>query len=238
MSVVADRYLSRTASRELGLPIRILLVDQYPIVRAAVRKVVESQSRAIVVGEAANPAEASRIVRLAKPDLVLLELGLGQESGLDFLSEVRSFAQPVRAVILTSVVDPQCHQQAVELGALGIVSKSDKPEVLLTAIERVHNGEVWLGGHLISSVLTHLLSPEERRETAEAIKIKSLTPREQEMISLVCAGLKNKQIADELSISEVTVRHHLTSVFSKLDVGSRFELLIYAYKHCLSSRTH
>jgi DNA-binding NarL/FixJ family response regulator len=137
--------------------------------------------------------------------------------------------------VLTGSGDPELHRQAVHLGAIGVLSKDKPAEILIKAIERIHAGEAWLDRTMTATVLREM-SPRNRNrnQDPEEIKIASLTDREREVIKLVGEGLKNKQIAERLFISDVTVHHHLTSVYSKLEVADRLELLIYAYRHGLA----
>jgi DNA-binding NarL/FixJ family response regulator len=117
---------------------------------------------------------------------------------------------------------------------MGLVLKDKATEVLIKAIERVHAGEVWLDRSLTASVLSELSLAETRKSNPEADKVATLTGREREIVELVSQGLKNKQIAERLFISEATVRNHLTSILSKLDLSDRFELALYAYRHHLA----
>jgi DNA-binding NarL/FixJ family response regulator len=139
-----------------------------------------------------------------------------------------------RILILTGIDDAKLHQRAVQLGAIGLVLKNKAPEVLMKALEKMHGGEVWLDRVTMANVLAELANPNHGNDLSESARIAYLTRREHEIISLVAQGLKNKQIAARLYISEITVRHHLTSVFGKLEVADRFELIIYAFKHGLS----
>jgi DNA-binding NarL/FixJ family response regulator len=215
-------------------PIRILLVDDHAIVRAGLRMLIESQPRLLVVGEAASRAEALAAAGRDQPDIILLDLQLRDERGLDMLPELLAAASSARVVVLTGLLDPALHREAVRLGAMGVVLKGQASEVLSKAIERVHAGEVWLDPTLVANMLTELARGERRAAPSpEAAKIASLTAREHEVIRLIGEGLKNKQIADRLRISEATVSHHLTSIFNKLGVGSRFDLVIYAFRHNL-----
>ena len=193
---------------------------------------IDSWSGLQVVGEAANRSEALTIAAREQPDIVLLDLDLGGCSGLDFLPELLAAASQTRVLILTGVYDSELHRQAVRLGAKGLVLKEKTAEVLLKAIERVHAGEVWLGRSMIATVLDELNGT--KQTDAEKAKIAALTARECEVITLIGQGLRNKEIAQRLFISETTVRHHLTSVFDKLGVSERLELMIYAYRHSLA----
>ena len=138
-------------------------------------------------------------------------------------------------IVLTGMRDSEAHRRAVRLGAMGLVRKEQASAVLLQAIAKVHAGEVWLERTLVADVLGEMtrggpVCPVD----PEAVKIATLTSRECELITLVGEGLKNRQIACRLCIAEATVRHHLTSIFAKLDVVDRLELVLYAHRHGLS----
>jgi two-component system nitrate/nitrite response regulator NarL len=216
-------------------PIRILLIDDHVIVRAGLRMLIENHKGMVVVGEAGTRIDALAIAAREKPQVILLDLDMGNESGLDFLRELLDAAAGARVVMLTGVRDPEAHRRAVHLGAMGLVLKDKATEVLIKAIEKVHAGEVWLDRSLTASVLSEMSQAREiRRADPDARRISSLTDREREIVGLVCEGLKNKQIGDRLFISEATVRNHLTSILSKLELSDRFELALYAYRHHLA----
>jgi two-component system nitrate/nitrite response regulator NarL len=216
-------------------PIRILLIDDHVIVRAGLRMLIENHKGMVVVGEAGTRIDAIAIAGREKPQVILLDLDMGKESGLDFLRELLDAAAGARVVMLTGVRDPEAHRRAVHLGAMGLVLKDKATEVLIKAIEKVHAGEVWLDRSLTASVLSEMSQAREiRRADPDARRISSLTDREREIVGLVCEGLKNKQIGDRLFISEATVRNHLTSILSKLELSDRFELALYAYRHHLA----
>jgi two-component system nitrate/nitrite response regulator NarL len=117
-------------------------------------------------------------------------------------------------------------------GAMGVVLKEHAAEVLIKAINKVHQGEVWLDRSMMGTVLDEMTQAPEI--DPEGARIASLSDREREVIALIAEGLKNKQIAQRLFISETTVTHHLSSIFSKLDVSDRLELIIYAFRHGLA----
>jgi DNA-binding NarL/FixJ family response regulator len=216
-------------------PIRILLVDDHVIVRAGLRMLIENHRGMVVVGEAGTRNDALSIAAREKPTIILLDLDMGKESGLDFLRELLDGSPGARVVMLTGVRDPEAHRRAVHLGAMGLVLKDKAAEVLIKAIEKVHAGEVWLDRSLTASVLSEMSHAGQSRKTdPEAEKIRALTSREREIVGLVCEGLKNREIGDRLFISEATVRNHLTSILSKLELSDRFELALYAYRQHLA----
>ena len=216
--------------------IRILLVDDHAVVRAGLRMIIQSREVMTIVGEAGNRDDALALAASEHPEIILLDLDLGGDSGMALIADLIAAAGEARIIILTGLRDPEAHRQAVLLGAMGIVKKEKAAEVLITAIERVHAGEAWLDPSLMAGVLTEMTRSSRGRKTdPEKDKIAALTNREREVIALVGEGIKSKEIAGRLFISETTVRHHLTSIFDKLGVADRVELLIYAYRHGLAS---
>jgi two-component system nitrate/nitrite response regulator NarL len=212
-------------------PIRILLVDDHAVMRAGLGMLIQSQASMQVVGEAGNKAEAIALAAREQPDIILLDLILGRENAVDFVPELLSAAAETRVIVLTGMTNTEEHQRAVRLGAMGVLLKESSPQLLLKAIDRVHAGEVWLDRFLTASLIVELRgSAKPAKPQPEEDPIAKLTNREREVIALVGEGLKNKQIAGRLFISENTVRHHLASIFEKVKVSDRIELLILAYK--------
>jgi len=189
-----------------------------------------------LVGEAANRQDGLALAASEQPDIILLDLDLGDDSGIDIIPELLELSRDARIIILTGVRDPKVHHKAVLLGAMGLVSKEKAAEVLIRATERVHAGEAWLDPAIVAGVLSEV-SPAGRAKKADrdAEKIATLTRREREVVELVGQGMKSQEVADRLCISETTVRHHLTSIFDKLEVSDRVELLMFALRHGLAS---
>jgi DNA-binding NarL/FixJ family response regulator len=211
-------------------PIRIVLVDDHDVVRAGLRLVIESTPTMAVVGEAGNGADALATTVSSRPDLVLLDLDLGDENGLDLIPGLLSAAPRLQVLVLTGVRDPEIHRSAVLKGAMGLVLKSRAVSTLIKAIEKVHEGEIWFDRTLLADVLRERVLGTDESAAAETARIASLSVRERDVIRLVLTGMRNREIAQRLSISEATVRHHLTSIFSKLNVADRTELVIFAYR--------
>lgn len=234
-------YLSTLQDRSLGLspveikPIRVLIIDDHVVIRMALRMFLDSQPGVTVVGEASGPEDSLTIAIQEQPDIILLDLDLGDANGLDLLPQLQMAGPEAHVIVLTGVRDVEMHRRAVRLGAVGLVLKEKAAEVLLEAIAKVYAGEVWLDSLLVASVLSEMTRPRTSQPIdPEEIKIKALTAREREIIKLIGQGLKNQAIADCLCISEATVRHHLTSIYGKLAVGDRLELAIYAYRYGLA----
>jgi two-component system, NarL family, nitrate/nitrite response regulator NarL len=218
--------------------IRVLLVEDHAVVRAGLRLLIESRHGLVVVGEAATHADALALAAREQPHIILLDLDLGGEDGLDLLPNLRAAAGQARVLILTGMRDVNEHRNAIRQGAMGVVLKEQAPDVLLKAIEKVHAGEVWLDRTMLAYVLSEMAVGGARPVDTNAARIATLTQREREVIGLVGEGLKNKQISDRLSISETTVRHHLTSIFAKLRVESRLELVVFSHRHGLGKSHH
>jgi two-component system, NarL family, nitrate/nitrite response regulator NarL len=213
--------------------IRILIIDDHAVIRSGLRMLVEHDSNMSVVALAGNRIEALESASRERPDIIILDLLLGDDDGLAFLPQLCNASPSSHVLVLTGVQDPDSHRKAIRRGARGIVLKEHAAEVLLKAIKKVHAGEVWIERSMMGSVIEDFTKPSPA--DPEEAKIQTLTNRELEVITLVGEGLKNKQIADRLFISETTVTHHLSSVFSKLEVSDRLELIIYAFRHRLAS---
>jgi two-component system nitrate/nitrite response regulator NarL len=217
------------------LSIRILLIDDHAVMRLGLRTLIENQQGLKVVGEASGRPDALELAEREQPDIILLDLTLPGTDGVDLIPELQAVAKEARILVLTGVLDPEAHKRAIHLGAMGVVLKEKAPEVLIKAIEKVHEGEVWLDRAMVANVVGgRSRFRDGGKPDPEAFKIATLTEREREVIGLIGEGLRNRQIADRLFISEGTVRNHLTTVFSKLEVSDRFELLIYAYRHSIA----
>jgi two-component system nitrate/nitrite response regulator NarL len=215
--------------------LRVLLVDDHAVVRAGLRLLLENHAGYAVVGEAGSRAEALAQAAGTRPDVVLLDLDLGGDNALDFLKELQDAVGSARILILTGIRDPEMHRRAIRLGARGIVMKEHAAESLLKSIRKVHEGELWVDRALTAEILTEMVSAGGKpARDPNQDRIATLTVREREVTALVAQGLKNKEIADRLFVSDITVRHHLTSIFSKLDVQDRLALVLHAFRHGLA----
>lgn len=215
-------------------PIRIILLDSQTLFRTGLRYIIESEAGMQVVGEAESVSTGLEIISEQKPDIILFELNLLCMPDVEIVPTLVSASGGARLILVTGSSDQRAQQKAVEDGVAGVVSKTQSPETLLKAIEKVHAGEVWLERSLIATVLSRLsrgqVSP---KQGSDGDNLNHLSEREKEVVKLIGQGLKNKKISQELCISETTVRHHLTSIYSKLGVSDRLELLVYAHRHGL-----
>ena len=216
--------------------IRIMIVDDHAVIRTGLRMLIEQEQTMTVVAMAGSPAEAMALAESEKPDIIVLDLMLGEEDGLDFLPDLCKISPASRVLVLTGVQTPESHRTAIRRGAMGIVLKQQAAELLLKAIRKVQEGEVWIDRSMIGSVLNDVRSERLEQVNPVTAQIASLTPREREVVALVSEGLKNKAIGERLFISETTVTHHLSSIYSKLGVSDRLELVVFAFGNNLTKK--
>lgn len=215
-------------------PIRVLLVDDHRIMLWALERLIESEKpRMEAVGKATSVVEALDLAGKSRPDVILLDLNLSAENGGDAIPELIAKSK-AKVLMLTGLRDPSIHDDAVLAGARGVVGKKDAPEDILKAIEKVHQGELWLDRAATGRIFVELSRKGGSEETdPERQKIASLTARERQIIFTIAGdpGAIANTIAEKLFISTHTLRNHLTSIYEKLRVANRLELYVYANKH-------
>ena len=211
-------------------PIRILFVDDHPIFRHGVRKLLELEPDFALVGEASAGQEAVQKAAALRPDVVLLDVAMPKLGGLEALPELCTASPTTRVLLLTASIGHIDLLRALQIGARGVLLKEAAARLLPRAIRTLAAGGFWVGPEPVTD-----LSQALERITAQAPDRRfGLTPRELDIVTAVLAGHNNRDIAERLSISEQTVKHHLTSVFDKLGVSSRLELALFALKHRLT----
>lgn len=221
-------------------PIRVFLIDDHRTILWGLEKLIESgKPRMRVVGSATSFTAAVDLLKDANPDIVVLDLDLGPESGLDAIPKLLA-ASRAKILILTGLRDESIHHKAVLAGARGVVEKEARAEAILSAISKVHEGEVWLDRAATGRLLVEISRKNADRDTPSPAqqRIATLTLREREIIALTAAyaGATAKTIAEKLHISEHTLRNHLTSIYEKLGVANRLELFAFAHRHKLAQR--
>jgi DNA-binding NarL/FixJ family response regulator len=215
-------------------PIRIVLADDHPIFRDGLRRLLEAESDLKVIGEARDGAEAVRLARQLKPEIMLLDLAMPKHPGLEALRELSTGgANSVRIILLTAAAEKNQIVEALQLGARGVVLKDSATQLLLKAIHTVMAGEYWVVRESVSNLVQHLQTLMQTSQQDARQKKFGLTPRELEIVSAVVAGFANKEIAEYFKISEDTVEHHLSNIFDKLGVSTRLELALFAVNQSL-----
>ena len=213
--------------------VRVLLADDHTVVREGVRRILESDPRISVVGEASNGQEAVALAASLKPDVLILDVSMPRKSGLEALRELAANNGHMRTVIFTASIDRVGMLTAVQLGARGVVLKSAASAVLLDAVHGVLAGDYWLDRSRVSNfldIMRRLSGPV--NATGDPY---GLTVRQKEVLAGVVEGLNNREIAARLGISEHTVKHHLTQAFNKTGVSTRLELALLATQNGLVS---
>lgn len=220
-------------------PIRVFIVHRHRTIMWGLERLVESAGSAMrVSGRAHTLPEAETLVTNGEHDVVLMEIGACEATGLEALQKFTQNSEAKVLVFASSSDKGRC-EQAVLMGARGVVEVEGAPDTVLTAIRKVHEGEIWLDRTAAARVFVEFT----RKLTAQSSdpehrKIASLTDRERQIIAVAAenAGATAKVIAEQLFVSENTIRNHLNSIYEKLGVGNRVELYAYAQAHGLAKR--
>ncbi|HUP65549.1 MAG TPA: response regulator transcription factor [Thermoanaerobaculia bacterium] len=200
--------------------IRIIIADDHPIVLDGLEQLFRLEEEFEIVGRCTNGQEALDAVREKKPDVLILDLRMPLKSGLAVLRQLREEEIPTRVVVLTAALDEDEVLEAIRLGVRGVVLKEMAPRLLIQCVKKVHEGGQWLEKDSVGRALDKILRGGGQSST--------LTPRELDVVRLVAEGLRNKEIAEKLLITEGTVKIHLHRIYEKLQIGGRVELSVYA----------
>ena len=220
--------------------IRVLLIHDRWLVREGLCALMAKDPGITVMGATASLSDAISITEHEKPDLLLIDVDReGKEDCMKLLGPLLETQRHTPILLLAGLTDNvyELSRRAAGLGVKGLVLKQQGSAVLIKAIKKVHDGEVWFDRSTIGRILSERIERPPELDSAAENNLR-LTPREREVICLVAEGLKNKRIAERLFISETTVTHHLSSIFSKLGVSDRLELVLYALAHRLGNTNH
>jgi two-component system nitrate/nitrite response regulator NarL len=217
--------------------IRIVIADDHPIFRDGLRRLLEAEPGLKVIGEASDGNDAVKLARQLKPDVMLLDLAMPRQPGLEALRDLSTGgANGVKVILLTAAAEKHQIVEALQLGARGVVLKDSATQLLLKSIHTVMAGEYWVGREAVSNLVQYLRMQMQASNEESRQKKFGLTPRELEIVSAVVAGYSNKEIAEYFKISEDTVKHHLSNIFDKLGVSTRLELALFAVNQGLPLR--
>lgn len=208
------------------MPTRLLLVDDHEVVRSGLRMLLESEEDVEIVAEAATGEGAISAVADQSPDVVVMDIGLPDMSGIEAARQIIRARPDVAIVALTIHEDEEYFFQMLDAGAAGYVPKRAAPEELLTAVRAAAQGEVYLYPSMAKMLVKDYLSGPDADEDS----LNGLTPREREVLELVAEGLTNGEIGLQLSISPNTVARHRENIMGKLNLHSRTELVKYAIR--------
>ncbi len=204
-------------------PIRVLIADDHAIVREGLRALIDTEPDMELVGEASDGVEAVQLARSLKPDVLLLDLLMPRKDGLAVIAEIKQHQLEARILVLTSFAEDEKVFPAIKAGALGYLLKDTTPHSLLQAIRDVYHGESSLHPTIARKLIGELHRPASPPPVGE-----ELTEREVEVLSLVAQGLSNQEIADQLVVSERTVRKHVSNILGKLHLANRTQAALYA----------
>jgi len=210
------------------MKIRLLLVDDHAVVRTGLRMLLEGESDMEIVGEAENASEALNKISLLKPEVVLMDIGLPDMSGIDATRSIKQLAPDTAVVALTIHEDEEYFFKMLDAGASGYVPKRAAPEELITAIRVTAQGEVYLYPTLAKLLVSDYLT--QSQQPNKQATLDGLTPREYEVLTLLADGASNTEIAEQFNISPKTVARHRENIMGKLGLHSRAELVKYAIR--------
>ncbi|MEK5067050.1 response regulator transcription factor [Sporosarcina sp. FSL K6-1508] len=201
---------------------RIVLVDDHPLVRKGLASILSLDGTMEVLGEAANSREALTLFRTAKPDLAIVDLRLANESGLELITEAKQHGVNCKFVVLTSSTEELDFKRAKEIGVDGYVLKEALPEELIHALQIINKGRKYYDPGVFDLMMKPGLPPKDDGH------IEQLTPKEKEVLLELGMGHSNKQISQTLYITEYTVKKHVSQILAKLELNDRTHAALYA----------
>jgi DNA-binding NarL/FixJ family response regulator len=206
------------------MSIRLVLADDHPLILNGLENLFRTEKEFEVLACCIDGIETLQAVRKHQPDVLILDIRMPKKDGLDVAREIQKEKLPTRVVLLTAELDEGEFLEAIRLGVKGIVLKEMAPQMLLKCIRKVHAGEQWMEMRSAKQALEKMLRQEAGVREVAAI----LTTQEMTIVKMIAGGLRNKEIADKLHISEGTVKTHLHNIYEKLNIDSRLALLRYA----------
>ena len=213
------------------LPIRVLLTDDHAIVRKGVRALLSTERDIRVIGEASSGSEAVTQAEVLQPDVILMDLVMPNLDGIEATRQITSRSPATRILVLTSFAADEKVFPAIKAGALGYLLKDSGPEELVEAIRKVYRGEP----SLESSIARKLLMELAQAPRQQPLTTNPLTEREFDVLRLLAQGCSNKEIALKLTVSELTVRTHVSNILCKLHLASRTQAALYSLQKGITS---
>lgn len=208
--------------------INIMIVDDHTMMREGIKQLLEFDGAIKVIGEAADGEECLNLLKKVKPDVLLLDINMPKKNGIEVLQELKKKKDKTKILMLTVHNEVEYLIKAVDIGADGYILKDSESEELKKAITVIHNGDNFIQPSLIPLLNVRLL-----KRDNDIDKIELLTKRENEVLILVANGMFNKEIAENLLISERTVKNHISSIFKKINVADRTQAAIFAIRNNL-----
>jgi len=210
--------------------IRVMIVDDHPVVRRGIKSLLGEEEDIQVVGEAVNGRDALEKVDALQPDVILMDLVMPEMGGIEAIQKITAAHSTARILVMTSFAADDKVFPSIKAGALGYLLKDSDPEDLIRMIRQVYRGELSIHPSIARKVIQEL-----NRPAQEPLTPSPLTEREMEILQLLAQGVENKQIALRLFVREATVRTHVSNILSKLQLANRVQATLYALRTGLSS---
>ncbi|HEX6096264.1 MAG TPA: response regulator transcription factor [Thermoanaerobaculia bacterium] len=212
------------------MTIRIVVADDHPFILDGLDQLFRAEGDCEIVARSTDGEEALRAIQTFRPDVLVLDVRMPRVDGIELLRRMHALQLPTKVVLLTASLDDGRLLEAFRLGASGLVLKESAPRLLVQSVRQVASGEQSWNGKAIAGALRLVL----QREQAVAAASSVLTARELEVTRMVASGLRNKEIAARLNITEGTVKFHLHGIYEKLQIDGRYALMSYARDHGLA----
>lgn len=206
--------------------IKIMITDDHPIIREGLKQLLELDGNMEVIAEANDGEECLEMLQSISPDVLLLDINMPKRNGIEVLESIKKQKIPIKVLILTLHNEIEYLLKAVEIGIDGYILKDSDSDELKKAIEVVISGNTYIQPSLIPS-----LNKGKKEYTADENRIRSLTRRELEVLKLIAGGCSNRRISEELSISERTVKNHISHIFKKIDVEDRTQAAVFVMRN-------
>ncbi len=210
-------------------PIKVLLADDHPPLRAGMRARLEQEADITVIGEASNGREALSMAKSLQPHLLVLDMEMPEMTGLEVATRLQDDGEAIRVLVLSAYEDPEYITKLLESGAVaGYLTKSESLETIVAAVRGVSKGEEgWLSREVAAALMKQRRGPSRKVDSS----LQQLSRRELEVLQLIAKGFNNMQIGEELFIAESTVKKHVSNIYMKLELNTRAEVTAWAWKN-------
>jgi NarL family two-component system response regulator LiaR len=210
--------------------IRVMVVDDHPVVRRGIKSLLSEEEDIQIVGEAENGKDALQKLKSLKPDVILMDLVMPEMNGIEAIEKITAFYPDMRILVMTSFAADDKVFPSIKAGALGYLLKDSDPEDLIRMIRQVYRGELSIHPTIARKVIQEL-----NRPAKEPLTPSPITEREEEILQLLAQGLENNEIAEQLVVREATVRTHVSNILRKLQLANRVQATLYALRTGLTS---